>query len=68
MTRLNPASHGSAHIQRKTVETGNIFLPSTVTGPVGITITIEGKNKITFDWDIIIPQLEAGNNLIKRRL
>ena len=33
-----------------------------------ITITIEGKNKITFDWDIIIPQLEAGNNLIKRRL
>ena len=49
MTRLNPASHGSVHIQRKTVKTENVFLTSTVTGSV-IIKTIQGKNKITFDW------------------
>ena len=49
MTRLNPASHGSVHIQRKTVKTENVFLTSTVTGTV-IIKTIQGKNIITFDW------------------
>ena len=62
MTRLNPASHGSVHIQRKTVKTENVFLTSTVTGTV-IIKTIQGKNKITFDWDYQ-PAARSGKYII----